>query len=75
MTENKPARSLPSPRGVPDDVGKPAPAPRTVYSWPSRSRCPGCKSIDTVRQWDRGPVQGRVCRGCDARYKVVGEKV
>lgn len=47
---------------------------RVVYSWPSRSRCPRCRSLNTLRTADNGSVQYRTCQVpvCGAAFKVIG---
>lgn len=49
----------------------------TVYSFPTRSRCPRCGSLDTVATGKNQDVQYRQCRMavCRQRYTVIGQKV
>lgn len=48
-----------------------------VYAFPSRSRCPRCKSINTVAHGKHGGTQYRVCQQpiCRKRYSVAGSAV
>lgn len=54
-----------------------AAAPKPVYSFPSRSRCPRCGSTQTERYASSGRIQRRRCRvpTCRLRYKVTGTAV
>lgn len=48
-----------------------------IYSFPSRSRCPRCRSINTKAVGKHGHTQYRVCQQpiCRRRYSVKGELV
>ena len=48
-----------------------------VYSFPSRSRCPRCRSINTKAVGKHGHTQYRVCQQpiCRRQYAVKGELV
>lgn len=48
-----------------------------VYSFPSRSRCPRCQSINTKAVGKHSHTQYRVCQQpiCRRRYAVKGELV
>lgn len=48
--------------------------PEATYAFPSKSRCPRCKSTNTLRKTDRGRVQYRQCQRpiCRRRYKEIG---
>jgi hypothetical protein len=45
-----------------------------VYSFPSRSRCPRCHSINTIADGKHNDTQYRVCQQpiCRKRYSVKG---
>ena len=67
-----------APREAPRETPKPeSPKPDEVYSFPSKSRCPRCKSTQTDRLAARGAIQYRRCRApvCRHRYRVLGVKV
>lgn len=61
---------------------KPAP-PETeepVYSFPTKSRCPACRSLNTVAVNTKGGVQYRECRDCEKagkeyKYVVKGQRI
>ncbi len=50
---------------------------KAVFSFPTRSRCPRCRAIDTVALNTKGGVQYRQCRRavCRHKYTVLGRKV
>lgn len=56
---------------------QPLEPPPPVFAFPSKSRCPRCQSLNTVRTTDRGRVQYRRCRVpiCRRTYKVIGEEI
>jgi len=47
----------------------------TVWSFPTRSRCPACGSVDTRADTTRGAIQYRKCRACGHRYHERGSRV
>lgn len=62
-------------RPTDNPTAEPEPKGDVVYAFPSKSRCPICESVDTVRTGDHGLVQYRRCRGCGETYKVLGQKI
>ncbi len=50
---------------------------KAVFSFPTRSRCPRCRAIDTVALNTKGRVQYRQCRRavCRHKYTMFGKKV
>lgn len=50
---------------------------RTVYAFPSRSRCTRCGSLDNERVATKGEIQYRKCRvvTCRTRYRLHGKPV
>jgi hypothetical protein len=50
------------------------PAEGEAYCWPSRSRCPRCGSLNTLRRSSHGDTQYRVCAVpiCRKKYAVIG---
>jgi hypothetical protein len=45
-----------------------------IYAFPTRSRCPGCKSVKTTAYRTDGKVQYRRCE-CGKTYTVIGVKI
>lgn len=45
------------------------------YAFPTKSRCPGCHSLETHAYRTVGQIQYRRCDACGQRYSVGGEKV
>ncbi len=47
------------------------------YAFPTKVRCPRCKTTDNVRVSSEGPVQYRKCRRAHCRwsFKINGERV
>ncbi len=71
----KSLRLLPHPPALP-----PAPEPAgkaEEFAFPTKSRCPRCKSLNTKRRGGSGPTQYRVCEApvCGHKYSVLGTKV
>ncbi len=50
---------------------------KAIFSFPTRSRCPRCRAIDTVALNTKGRVQYRQCRRavCRHKYTMFGKKV
>ncbi|MGA1979474.1 MAG: hypothetical protein ABSG99_02760 [Sedimentisphaerales bacterium] len=50
---------------------------KDVYSFPTRSRCPRCKTTDTIATETRGKIQRRQCQRaiCRWKYIVYGTKI
>ena len=50
---------------------------RTVYTFQSRSRCPRCRTLNTVRVGQTGPKQHRKCRApiCREAYDGIGKPI
>lgn len=55
----------------------PPPPTARVWTWPGKSRCPRCSSIETVRVSDDGPTQYRRCTRpiCRHSFKVQGNAI
>lgn len=56
------------------------PTPATgdeVYAFPTKSRCPKCNTLNTLRRGDNGATQYRECASslCRHKYSVIGVKV
>ena len=62
---------------VKGDVPVDPPVSVEGYSFPSKSRCPRCKSLDTVAVSTQENIQYRLCRVaiCRWKYAVIGGKV
>jgi len=65
------ARTKTKPEAPKKETGSP------VYSYPTKSRCPRCGSLQTDRLWEYEGVQHRRCRAaiCRHKYKIHGVKV
>ena len=50
---------------------------KEVYSFPTRSRCPRCKTTDTIATHTEGKIQRRICQRaiCRQKYVVFGTKI
>lgn len=58
----------------------PAPAPLTeekAYAFPTKSRCPRCRSLNTTRRSQKEATQYRRCQQavCRHKYTVTGTQV
>lgn len=73
---DKALRLLPRPE-APKPPPAAAPATAEAYAFPTKSRCPRCKSINTKRRGDSGITQYRVCEApvCGHKYSVLGTRV
>jgi hypothetical protein len=73
----EPAGVPPVPAGSPPVPPKAAAPEPPAFSFPGRSRCPRCHSLDTERTGDDGKTQYRRCRRvhCRAPYKIQGTVV
>lgn len=63
----------PSPAAAPASA-----APQeVVYSFPSKSRCPRCGTLDTKRTGSYADTQYRECKApiCGKKYSVVGTRL
>jgi len=47
------------------------------FAFPTKVRCPRCRSLETKRTGQRGGVQYRECLApiCRGRFRVVGQKL
>lgn len=54
-----------------------APVEKAAYAFPTKSRCPRCRALDTKATSTQGKIQHRQCqRGhCRFRYTVRGDKI
>lgn len=75
------AVDLPESETMEITVEGPPSRPRSIkiveYAFPSKSKCPRCKSLDTVAVSTQKNIQYRLCRVaiCRWKYTVLGEKV
>lgn len=62
---------------VEQPIDKPAGKKRIRYSFPTVSRCPRCRTTDTVATSTQGKIQYRRCLRaiCRWTYQVIGKKV
>lgn len=72
----KPGDSVEGGVAVPTPAGEATPQilDQPVYSFPTKSRCPRCGSLDTGRRSEHGDTQYRVCRVtvCRKNFAVKG---
>jgi phage FluMu protein Com len=65
-----------TPKAKPEATVDTSTQPR-VHSYPTQSRCPRCKTLNTMAVKSREGVQTRICRNtvCRKRYTVQGTPV
>jgi len=76
MLENSPPPPPPKELSVQKAVADTA-KDMASFAFPTKVRCPRCRSLETKRTGQRGGVQYRECLApiCRGRFRVVGQKL